>query len=814
MKNEIPWDSFVAALNYKSVFKPSHSLRRWISFRQTSNGLEFLCQLENGDEVEGYPQSVFLTVDVIFADVLRVRIAPDQFRQRSSDMLIKQDWDAPDFQIEAQEDRLVLTTQLLKVEFIREPWQICAYGRDHQGNEPFFSQRVDDRAYGPGFEVTPPGFERDAEQRLTVHEAVAVKPGESIYGLGEKFTPLDKWGQEHRFWAVDSGNVSSYRSYKNIPFLMSSAGYGVFVHSSYPMVFRMGSQSSISYSFHIMDSELDYFLIYGPSYKGILKRYSDLTGRAPVPPKWSFGFWISRAGYKQRTEVEDVVREMRAHSFPCDVISLDPWWMGKEPWTTLEWDLDNFPDPAKMMKSLRQQGVRTCLWIHPYLPVGSPIYQEAYDQGYLVRSLEGSPAPVLEAFSGSALAAVDFTNPGAHSWFQSKLNKLLEMGAAVFKTDFGEQAPIDALYFDGRRGLEMHNLYPLLYNRCVFELTEQTFGRGLTWGRSGYAGSQRYPVQWGGDSYSSLDQLACQVRGLLSYGMSGVPFCSHDIGGFDYSPRGFDLPVQEDFPKDAVAYLRWLQVGVFSSHTRAHGKQPREPWTYGKEVERIARSYLKLRYRLLPYIYSQAVVSSLTALPMVRPLALEFQQDPTVQRLDLEYMFGDTFLVAPVLTPQTCLQVYLPEGRWVDFWSKEVVVGGRWVDVDAPLGKLPLWVREGSILPLGPEMDYVNQKTLDPLTLELYLPVSEKTCVIYDEDLPSIPVSYTCTAQTLEMVYGAAAGNVEVIVYGLPLVSAQCNGRELLLEVCQGGQKVVFDGRQPGRVTFNIREAVFGVETD
>ena len=265
--------------------------------------------------------------------------------------------------------------------------------------------------------------------------------------------------------------MSSRRSYKNVPFFMSTAGYGVFVHSSFPMVYRMGSESALTYSFHIEADRLDYFLIYGPELKRVLERYADLTGHAPVPPKWSFGFWLSRAGYRSRAEVEAVARELRRRDFPADVISLDPWWMGDGPWCTYRWDEKTFPRPAEMIRLLRAQGLRTCLWVTPYVPVRTALYAEGAAQGYFIRKADGKPAPVMEAFAGSELAAVDFTNSqAAVPGITGKLAALLDQGVAVFKTDFGEQAPLDAAYADGRGGLEMHNLYPLLYNRAVFEL--------------------------------------------------------------------------------------------------------------------------------------------------------------------------------------------------------------------------------------------------------------------------------------------------------------------------------------------------------
>ncbi|MGD8245475.1 MAG: glycoside hydrolase family 31 protein, partial [Anaerolineae bacterium] len=675
------------------------------------------------------------------------------------------------------------------------------------GALPFFAQRVNDRAYGDGYEVPPVGFDEDPDGRLTVWEAVAVAPGEAFYGLGEKFTPLDKWGQEHVSWAIDVGNVSSYRAYKNVPFLMSTAGYGLFVHSSYPILYRMGSESSISYSIHIDDAQLDYFLIYGPSFQHILKRYTDLTGRAPVPPKWSFGFWISRCGYRSRSEVETVVQEMRARDLPCDVISLDPWWMGDGPWTTFEWDREAFPEPEAMVHGLRENGVRTCLWIHPYVPRGSGAYAEALEGGYLVRKPDGSVSPPIESFSGSALAAVDFTNPEARNWYQGKLRTLLDMGVSVFKSDFGEQAPVDALYWDGRSGLEMHNLYPLLYNKAVFELTEAYFGRGLTWARSGYAGSQRYPVQWGGDSYGTLDQMACQIRGLLSYGMSGVPFCSHDVGGFDYAPEAFDRETLEDQPQDPEVYVRWLQFGVFSSHVRAHGKQPQEPWTYGREAEDIARRYLKLRYRLLPYIYSEAVRSSRTGLPMVRPMVLAYPSDPNTRSLDLQYMFGESFLVAPIVTRTNRRQVYLPDGEWVDYWTKGRVPGGRWIEVEAELDTLPLWVRSGAIIPMGPDMAYVGEKPVDPLTLEIYYPSGNAELTVQDEDQTNIVVRTSRLADRLDIEVTGAERQLEIILYGVAAGNALRDGESLALRTFAASQLVRLRASEHDVVTFSLKDA-------
>ncbi|MGC9397454.1 MAG: TIM-barrel domain-containing protein [Anaerolineae bacterium] len=782
MKQSTCWDEFATELDFMSLPVARHAVRRWVRYEKTADGVLFHCETASGAPMR-------FRASVVRDDVVRFRVGPELAEMHDSEMLVPDALGAETcpFKIEGTEETVVLSTARMRVVFSRFPWQVRVYAKDAEF--PFFAERIDDRAYGPAYETPPLSIQPREDGRRVWHEAVAVQPGEAFYGFGEQFNALDKWGREIVSWAIDCGNVTSTRSYKNVPFFMSSAGYGLFIHSSAPIVYRVGSESAVTYSFDVLDDELDYFLIHGPRFKHILARYTELTGRAPLLPKWSFGFWISRCGYKTRAEVEAIIDEMRARGFPCDVISLDPWWMGEAPWCSYEWDTEQFPDPQGMMAALRERGVRTCLWITPYVTSGTHAYEEGVEQGYFLTDAEGALAPVEEAFTGARAAAVDFTNPEARAWFQRVLARLLEMGAAVFKTDFAEQAPTDALYHDGRDGLTMHNLYPLLYNGAVFELTARKFGRGLTWGRSGYAGSQRYPVQWGGDSYASFDQMVGQMRGLLSYGMSGVPFCSHDVGGFDCPPRVFDacMPEGATLPGDTIAawwdafgenfeaasadrdaevYIRWLQFGVFSSHLRAHGKQPREPWEYGPEATKIAHRYLTLRYRLLPYIYTQAARSCETGLPMVRPLVLDYQEDPNVAQLDLEYLFGDSLLVAPLFTHAHERQVYLPAGRWVDYWSKEVVEGGRWITVEAPLEKLPLWVKAGHIIPLGPMMDYVDQKPLDPLTLEIYAPEDAGELIIRDEDQPDIVVRYAREDGELRISVTGAPGDVKVHVFG------------------------------------------------
>ena len=787
MKRSIAWDEFVQPLDYTTTHTKTNSLLKWNSWEKLDCGVVFNCETALGENVD-------FRLDVIEKKVIRVRMNPSGNRHTESDMLVQDEWDPVSFEIMEQDEQLILQTDSLIIVFPQFPWGMRVFDRTAgKAPLPFFSQQNEDRAYGPGFEVFPLGYGADEQGRSVVRETISVSPGEAFYGLGERFSAMNKWGQEINFWAVDSGNVTSGRAYKNIPFFMSTAGYGVFVNSSAPMVYRMGSESNATYSFHILDDQLDYFLIHGPSFKDILAQYADLTGKAPVPPKWSLGFWISRCMYMSREEVEGVVQGMRERGFPCDVLSIDPYWQGEAPWCTYEFDESVFPKPEEMIQKIRDQNMRLCLWVTPYVPKGEAVYEDAKAKGLLIKDPEGNPAPVVEMFAGTELAALDMTNPEARAWFQGKLRKLLDIGVATFKTDFAEQAPINAVYHDGRTGTEMHNVYPLLYNKAAFELTEEYFGRGLVWGRSAYAGSQRYPVQWGGDSYAHFDQMAGQLRGLLSYGMSGVPFCSHDVGGFDYQPRAFDYGDLDAFPPDGDLYIRWLQFGVFSSHLRAHGKQPHEPWEYGDEAAAIAMKYLKMRYRLLPYIYSEAVRSTQSSLPMVRPLVLEFQDDPNTENIDLEYLFGASFLVAPMITRSTQRRVYLPEGEWYDYWTKEKVVGGRWIEVEAPLETLPLWVKAGSIIPMGPDMEYVDQYPLDPLTIEFYGLAQSAETTIFDEDQPEIQVRYFLQGDKLNIEVENSPKRLELYIYSADVSEIFVNQNSIKTSPCLGGQFASFE---------------------
>ena len=512
---------------------------------------------------------------------------------------------------------------------------------------------------------------------------------------------------------MDAFGVRSDRAYKNVPLLLSSEGYAVFFDMTAPIYYDLGQASVAAWQATARADHLRVYLIAGDGIPGLIRGYHELTGRPAVPPYWSFGFWISRWGYRNRDEVMTVARRMREEKIPCDVIHIDPYWMRYHEGHhgDFEWDESAFPDPQGMIEELRALGFKVSLWESPYVPLDSEMRAEGERRGFLMKTKAGVPA-LVHGFAKPS-AAIDFTNPEAIAWFQAKNERLLKMGVAVMKPDFAEDLPVDAVAHDGTPAEQLHNLYPLLYQRAVFETTQAVHGYGLIWGRSGYAGSQRYPVHWGGDPGCTFDDMAASLRGALSWILSGAAFASFDMGGF------FGFPELADPPSPEL-YVRWSQMGLLFSHARAHGHTaPREPWAYGEPALSIFRRYAQLRYRLLPYLYSAARRAP-DGIPLVRPLVFDHPSDPTTRHVDDEYLLGPDLLVAPMFKPRGSRDVYLPEGGWYDYWTDRPVDGRRWIRYEAELETLPLFVRAGAVLPMGPELHYANERNWDPLSFEVY----------------------------------------------------------------------------------------------
>jgi alpha-D-xyloside xylohydrolase len=513
---------------------------------------------------------------------------------------------------------------------------------------------------------------------------LALGVGECVYGLGERFTAFAKNGQVVDLWNEDGG-TSSEQTYKNIPFYMTNRGYGVFVNPG---------------------EYLEYFLIYGPSPRQVLERYTALTGRPALPPAWSFGLWLTTSfttNYDEAT-VTSFIQGMADRDLPLHVFHFDCFWMEEFHWCNLEWDRRVFPDPEAMLKRLKARGLRICVWINPYIAQRSALFGEGMEHGYLLKRPNGDVWQTDQWQAGMGL--VDFTNPAARRWFANKLRALVDMGIDCFKTDFGERIPTDVVYFDGADPVKMHNYYTYLYNKTVFEMLEEKLGQGeaTVFARSATTGSQQFPVHWGGDSTATFESMAESLRGGLSLCLSGFGFWSHDIGGFEHTAS-------------ADVYKRWCAFGLLSSHSRLHGSDSyRVPWLFDEEAVDVLRFFTQLKCRLMPYLFGAACQAHEHGLPMMRAMPLEFPHDPGCDTLDRQYMLGDALLVAPVFSPDGRVDYYLPDGRWTHFLSGQVVEGGRWRRESHSYQSLPLMARPNSIIPVGtndqrPDYDYAEGVT-------------------------------------------------------------------------------------------------------
>lgn len=540
----------------------------------------------------------------------------------------------------------------------------------------------------------------DVEGERYMHQQLALGVGECVYGLGERFTPFVKNGQIIDIWNADGG-TSSEQAYKNIPFYITNRGYGVLVNQPEKVSFEVASEKVERIQFSIPGDSLEYFMIYGPSPKEVLTRYTELSGRPALPPAWSFGLWLTTSfvtNYDEKT-VTGFIQGMAKRNLPLHVFHFDCFWMKELHWCDFEWDKKVFPDPKAMLKRLKSRGLHICVWINPYIAQRSKLFDEGMEKGYLLKREDGSVWQWDNWQPG--MAYVDFTNPKACKWFADKLRELVDMGVDCFKTDFGEVIPTDVVYFDGSDPVKMHNYYTYLYNKTVFGVLQEKFGKGeaIVFARSATVGGQKFPIHWGGDCTATFESMAESLRGGLSLCLSGFGFWSHDIGGFEQTAS-------------ADVYKRWCAFGLLSSHSRLHGNSSyRVPWLFDEEAVDVLRFFTNLKCRLMPYIFGKACQAHEEGIPVMRAMFLEFPDDPGCDTLDRQYMLGDSLLVAPVFTSNGIVDYYLPVGKWTNFFTGKIIEGGRWLHEKHNYLSLPLMARPNTIIPVGvnkerPDYDY------------------------------------------------------------------------------------------------------------
>jgi alpha-D-xyloside xylohydrolase len=614
------------------------------------------------------------------------------------------------------EDTLVLTADGVRVRLDREPLTVTlldAGGRRLWRTRPIRLETLE-RHSKPEWSwlfyqryAYPLGVA--AEGDPAVFASFDVAHDERLHGLGEGFGALDKRFARHELWPREGFSNASPGVYKPVPFWMSTRGYGVFVNTSHPLTVDLGSREHAAGAVTLEGAPLlDLWLVTGDTPAAVLERYTAITGRPACRRAgrsacgWAHLLRHPGAGGDRRAGAALATRSPRTSSTSTRTGSS----------TTGRATGASAPSASptrRHARPLREPGLPRVAVAVADRAGAHLVWEEARAGGHLALGEDGEPYEL----AGPEGPAASSTSPARDRHLvPGQAAALHALGPRRIKADFGEGAPPDADYH-GVPGEEMHALYPLLYNRAAFEASDA----GVIWARSAWAGSQRYPLHWSGDGIARWQDLPLVLRSTLSFGLSGFPFYAHDIGGFSGIPT----------PK---LYVRWAQLALLSSHARAHGHPPREPWAYGECAEEIVRTWAELRARLIPYLWAEALRCGEDATPLVRALLLDFPGDPVAGGVDDQYLLGRSLLVAPVLDDQDRRRVYLPPGGWVDFWTKEPVEGGRHLEVAAPLDTVPLWVRAGAILPLGPPRQHADEATDEPLTVELYAPEGEREYVL------------------------------------------------------------------------------------
>ena len=617
-------------------------------------------------------------IDFVTPRTVRIRMltTPVEPKPAASIMLAKEPGRDGSWKVIETNDKIIYSSDYGTIQINKNPWRIVL--KDKAGRILSQTAALSD-ADSTQVKYTPFCFvKRGSDNARRINPVFTLTADEMIFGCGESATGLNKAGQKVNLFVTDPQGPETDQMYKPIPFFMSNRGYGMFMHTSAPVTCDFGATYIGLNKMFMGDENLDLFVFFGEP-KDILDEYTDLVGKPGMPPLWSFGTWMSRITYFSEKEGYDVAANIRKNKYPCDVIHFDTGWFDVDWQCDYKFSENRFQNPQQMLKDLRSQGFHVCLWQLPYFTPKNRYFSELIEKDMYVKNGNGE-LPYEDV-------VLDFSNPETVKWYQDKLAGLLNIGVSAIKVDFGEAAPLNGIYASGKSGWYEHNLYPVRYDMAVSEITKKLHNENIMWARAAWAGSQRYPLHWGGDAATTNTGLLGTLRAGLSFGLSGFSFWSHDMGGFVKST-----------PEDL--YCRWIPFGFLTSHTRAHGAPPTEPWLYdSKRVQDVFRKSAEMKYRLMPYVYAQAKECTEKGLPMLRALFVEFPDDPGEWKVDDEYLFGSQILVAPLLEfGMTGCTVYLPEGKWIDYQTEKVYEGG-WHRIEA--GSLPIimLVRDGSVLP-------------------------------------------------------------------------------------------------------------------
>lgn len=679
------------------------------------------------------------TIEFITPRTARIKVLTTIVEPKKSEsvMLVKEPGKDNSWKVSESADKIVYSSSYGTIQINKNPWRIVL--KDKSGRVLSQTATLSD-ADSTQVKYTPFSFiKRGTDNARRINPVFTLAANEMIFGCGESATGLNKVGQKLNLFVTDPQGPETDQMYKPIPFFMSSRGYGMFMHTSAPVTCDFGASYIGLNKLFMGDENLDLFIFFGEP-KDILNEYTELVGKPGMPPLWSFGTWMSRITYFSEKEGYEVAANIRKNKYPCDVIHFDTGWFDVDWQCDYKFSKNRFPNPEKMLSDFKKDGFHVCLWQLPYFTPKNSYFQELIDKSMYVKNGNGE-LPYEDV-------VLDFSNPETVKWYQDKLAGLLKIGVSAIKVDFGEGAPLNGIYASGKSGWYEHNLYPLRYNKAVADITKDLHNENIMWARSAWAGSQRYPLHWGGDAATTNTGLLGTLREGLSFGLSGFSFWSHDMGGFVTST-----------PEDL--YCRWLPFGFLTSHTRAHGAPPTEPWLYdSKRVQDTFRKSAEMKYQLMPYVYAQAKECTEKGLPMLRALFIEFPDDPGAWKIEDEYMFGSQIFVAPLMESGINERVvYLPKGKWIDYHDGKVYNSG-WNTIKAGTLPIIMLVRDGSVLPhiklaqSTSEMDWskinlkvycVEKKSAEGL---LFLPSDSKTQSIkvnYEQGKPVLSGNVTGT---------------------------------------------------------------------
>ena len=766
------------------------------SYSRSGDGITVTCS----------DQSV-VRFQVLASDLVRVRASfrkplPDRDHSWAID---KTSWAAPKWSVREESADLLLVTDELEVAIHRSP--LLVEFRDAKTHRVINADDVPmsyDPAAGTVAAAKKLGFE------------------EHFFGLGEKAARLDKRRGQFTMWNSDTPayHEGTDPIYQDIPFYLgwqNGTVYGIFFDNSYRTSFDFGANLQLHAVFSADGGEMNYYFFWGPSAKKVLGRYTDLTGRMPIPPKWALGNQQSRWSYAPDTLVEKLVDRFRAEDLPLDVIHLDIHYMNG--YRVFTWNPNYFPDPSAFTATLRKQGVRVVTIVDPGVKYQPPeagaadagaspelgpqdksyyAFNQGMARNYFLKRKSGE-LWIGKVWPGDAVFT-DYTIDAAARWWGDSLRAYTDHGVAGIWNDMNEpsdfidqtgKTQMDVISYDGGTHspyAENRNVFALNMARATYEglLRLRPNERPYIITRAAYAGVQRYSTMWTGDNTATWDALALSIPMFETLGLSGEPFVGGDVGGFIGRTNG-------------ELMTRWYQVGFLTPFCRNHAQADsydHEPWRFGTHYEGIIRKYLKLRYRLLPFLYNGLEEAHRTGLPLFRPLVLNYQDDYNTLSIDDEFMVGDDLLAAPILQAAVTRRlVYLPKGTWVDFWTGKQVKGGATVTADAPLDTIPLYVRAGAILPMGPEMNHVGEKD-GPLTFSIYPDSAGRAGLsLYEDDGATLDYLKGVERRTT-VSYQASAGGAEIQLSG-PTGSFQAGTRTLVFVVRTAGavKDVSLDGK-------------------